>query len=77
MDVAAITSLVGTLGFPIVACVFMAIFIWKMIKQNQDYQNKLEEKQTGAIEKMSEALTTNTQKLSEIIVKIDELRESK
>lgn len=71
MDIAAITSLIGTLGFPIVACIFMAVFMWKMIKQNQEYQKEMEGKQTAAIEKMSEALVKNTEKLTEIYQKID------
>lgn len=73
MDIAAVTSLIGTLGFPIVACIFMAVFMWKMIKQNQEYQKEMEGKQTAAIEKMSEALVQNTAKLTEIYQKIDNL----
>lgn len=36
MDLTTIVSLIGTLGFPIVACIVMAYFIFNMIKKNNE-----------------------------------------
>ena len=40
MDVNTIVGLIGTLGFPIVACGVMAYFIFHMIKKNNEFNVK-------------------------------------
>lgn len=59
MDVSAITQIIGTLGFPIAACV--ALF-WQ--------NNKMNEKHEEEIKKITEALNNNTIALTELTAKI-------
>lgn len=44
MDVAAITSLISTVGFPIAAAVAMAWFIYQVFKKTTEQQDKNMEK---------------------------------
>lgn len=60
MDTATITSLIGSLGFPIVMCL---ILVFRMDKQ--DEQHKIE------MDKITEALTNNTVALTNLTSKID------
>lgn len=59
MDVSAITQIIGTLGFPIAACI--ALF-WQ--------NNKMNEKHEEEIKKITEALNNNTIALTELTAKI-------
>lgn len=60
MDVSVITQLVGSLGFPIVAC--CALF-WKMNKDSELHQEETN--------KLTEALNNNTLVLSKLCEKLD------
>ena len=60
MDVTGTTQLIGSLGFPIVACVGLA---WYFVKQQQ--QNN------ATISKLSEALNNNTIALTKLSERID------
>lgn len=40
MDVAALSSAIGTLGFPIVCVIAMAWFIWSMVKKTNEQNAK-------------------------------------
>lgn len=60
MDTATITSLIGSLGFPIVMCL---ILVFRMDKQ--DEQHKIE------MDKITEALTNNTVALTNLTSKIE------
>lgn len=50
LDANAVTQLVGSLGFPIVACGAM---FWKMNKQDQDHKEEMT--------KVTEAVNNNTE----------------
>lgn len=70
MDANTIMALVGSLGFPIVACVGMAYFF---AKANDNY--RLDMKETSSrhkeeIDKMSEAINNNTKALELLIQKM-------
>lgn len=41
MDIALITELISTLGFPIACVVAMGIFIYKIYKKSEDREEKL------------------------------------
>ena len=63
MDATAITSAIGSLGFPIVACV---VLFW--------YLNKERESHTVEIDKLRESLDKNTEilnKLKDLIQYLD------
>jgi exo-beta-1,3-glucanase (GH17 family) len=60
MDVATITQVIGSLGFPIVACAAVGWYVVKIQKQNND-----------TITKMSEAINNNTIALTKLAEKID------
>lgn len=60
MDVNALIQLIGSLGFPIVACV--ALF-WRMVKSDEQHKEEMN--------KMSEALNNNTSALVKLTEKIE------
>jgi flagellar biogenesis protein FliO len=60
MDVSTVTQIIGSLGFPIAACVGIAWYVVKIQKQNND-----------TISKMSDALNNNTVALTKLAEKID------
>lgn len=62
MDANTIIQLVGSLGFPIVAC---GALFWRMVKS--DEQHKAE------MDKLSEALNNNTVALTKISDKLDKV----
>lgn len=59
MDVTVFAQLVGSLGFPIVAC-------FVMFKQ----LNKQEERHKEEMDKMSEAINNNTQVMNEFLAQL-------
>lgn len=44
MDTSSISTLIGTLGFPIVCVIFLGWFIWKIWNKQQDDNKSREEK---------------------------------
>lgn len=60
MDVTTLTQLIGSLGFPIIACVFL-------YKQNVNIENQHREEMT----KMVEALNNNTNAIIKLSDKIE------
>lgn len=60
MDVNLLIQLVGSLGFPIVACV--ALF-WRMIKSDEQHKEEMN--------KISEALNNNTSALVKLTEKLE------
>lgn len=62
MDIASVTQLIGSLGFPIVACIAMYITLNKQSEQHKEEMNKITESlnnNTIAITKLTERLTFN------------------
>lgn len=60
MDVNTLIQLVGSLGFPIVAC---GALFWRMVKSDEQHKEEMN--------KMSEALNNNTAALLKLTEKID------
>ena len=72
MDAQTIMSLVSSLGFPIIACIYMAKYVEKQIN---NYRNDIKEMQTEhkeEIGKVTEALDNNTRALIELSTYIKE-----
>lgn len=62
MDVQAVTSLISTVGFPIVACIYMAYLVKDM-----------NEKHASETDTLKESINANTQAISELKVLINTL----
>lgn len=60
MDINTLIQLVGSLGFPIVAC---GALFWRMVKSDEQHKEEMY--------KMSEALNNNTAALVKLTEKID------
>lgn len=60
MDVNSVLTAVGSLGFPIVACI--ALF-WYITKQNEKHKEEMD--------KMAEAINNNTKVMNTLIEKIE------
>lgn len=60
MDIQAITSLIGSLGFPIAACIAM---FWTL---NKEREERMEE-----MKKFTEAINNNTRALESLKGKLD------
>lgn len=60
MDVNTLTQLVGSLGFPIVAC---GALFWRMVKSDDRHKEEMN--------KMSEALNNNTNAIVKLTEKLD------
>ena len=60
MDINVLIQLVGSLGFPIVAC---GALFWRMVKSDEQHKEEMN--------KMSKALNNNTAALVKLTEKID------
>lgn len=72
MDLTTIAQLIGTLGFPIVACCAMAYFFAKV---NDNYRTDIKELQSNhkeEIAKMTEAINNNTLVIQKLVDKMDD-----
>lgn len=72
MDANTIITMVGSLGFPIVACIFMAIFFNKV---NENYRADIKELSSNHKEEMAkvtEAIANNNTLLERILDRLDE-----
>lgn len=77
MDANIIISMIGSLGFPIVACIFIAIFF---SKTQDNYRADIKEMQTlhkQETDKMTEALNNNTMALQRLVDKMEGLNDDK
>lgn len=71
MDANTIITMVGSLGFPIVACVACG---WYCKYQSDNYRNEVKELQAEhreEINKVTEALNNNTLALQKLVDKLD------
>lgn len=59
MDITTITTLIGSLGFPIVCCI--ALF-WYMTKNQEAHKEEMD--------KMSEAINNNTSVMNQLIAEL-------
>ena len=61
MDINAIVSAIGSLGFPIVAC---AALFWQNLKQSEHHK--------AETDKLSESLNNNTLVMQKLLDKLEE-----
>ncbi len=72
MDLTTLAQLIGTLGFPIIACCAMAYFFAKV---NDNYRTDIKELQSNhkeEIAKMTEAINNNTLVIQKLVDKMDD-----
>ncbi len=73
MDANVIISMIGSLGFPIVACIFIAIFF---SKTQDNYRADIKDMQAlhkQETDKMTEALNNNNKLLERVLDRLDVL----
>ena len=72
-----LTQLISTLGFPIVCCVAMAIYVQKITQQNREDTKELNKQHTEEMlqfkEDMKEALNNNTLALNKLCEKLEKV----
>lgn len=71
MDANVIITMVGSLGFPIVACIGMAIFFNKV---NENYRADIKEMNSNhksEMDKMTEAINNNTLVIQKLLDSMD------
>lgn len=62
MDVGTITSMIGSLGFPIVACIYMAYVNAKQTEAHKEEMSKM----TEAVNELKVAITSLVDKISNV-----------
>lgn len=76
MDYSVIVTMIGSLGFPIVACVFIAIFF---SRTQDNYRADIKEMQAvhkAETDKMTEAINNNNLLLQRILDRLDKEAEN-
>ena len=74
MDIQAILTAIGTVGFPITACIAMG---WFFTKVNDNYRNDIKEMQANhkeEVKAMIEAINANTLVIQKLCDSLDEIR---
>ena len=71
MDVNAITTLIGSFGFPIVACIGMAWYVKYQTDQNKKEVENMRREHKEEVQKMTEAINNNTVAMQKLVDKIE------
>ena len=74
MDMQGILTAIGTVGFPITACIAMG---WFFTKVNDNYRNDIKEMQANhkeEVKAMTEAINANTLVIQKLCDSLDDLR---
>lgn len=75
MDMNLIAQLIASLGFPIVMCIILIVFIKYVIDAHRRERKELTERYALLIEELTEVVSNNTTMISKINDKIDIQRE--
>jgi hypothetical protein len=75
MDMNLIAQLIASLGFPIVMCIILIVFIKYVIDAHRRERKELTERYALLIEELTEVVSNNTNMISKINDKIDIQRE--
>lgn len=75
MDMNLIAQLIASLGFPIVMCIILIVFIKYVIDAHRSERKELTERYAILIEELTEVVSNNTNMISKINDKIDIQRE--
>lgn len=71
MDANVIITMIGSLGFPIVACIGMAIFFREVNKNYREDIKELSSNHKNEMDKLTEAINNNTLVVQKLIDKLD------
>ena len=74
MDFASVLQAIGTVGFPIVACIAIAVFFSKI---NDNYRADIKELNTShkeEIKQLSDVVASNTLVLQKLCDKLDSIK---
>ena len=71
MDANVIISLVGSLGFPIVACIGMAYFCSRIINNNREDIKEMNIVHRTEMDKITDAINNNSMVIHKLIDKLD------
>ena len=71
MDANVIITMIGSLGFPIVACIGMAIFFREVNKNYREDIKELSTNHRNEMDKVTEAINNNTIVVQKLIDKLD------
>lgn len=71
-------QLISSLGFPIIACIYMALYVKEQTKSNREDVKELNEQHSKEMtvfkDEIKEALNNNTIALTKLCEKLDERR---
>ena len=70
MDVTTLTTIIGSFGFPIFACIAMGWFVKYQTDQNKQETEKIRVEHAKEMEKVTMAINNNTIALEKLCVKI-------
>lgn len=71
MDLNTIVSVISAVGFPIVACITLMMYIRELSSQQREDINKLNEQHIQEMTTFNEALNNNTVALQKLCDKLD------
>ena len=71
MDANVLITMIGSLGFPIVACIGMAIFFREVNKNYREDIKELSSNHKNEMDKLTEAINNNTLVVQKLIDKLD------
>lgn len=74
MDINVISNLIGSMGFPIVMCVFFITWIQKLTEQQKETEKRYQDERMKMMEVVNNntlAITVMTTKFEELIAKRD------
>lgn len=71
MDANTITTLIGSVGFPIVACIAMGWYVKYQTDQNNKEVETMRKEHKEEVQKMTEAINNNTIAMQKLVDKIE------
>ena len=71
MDANTITTLIGSVGFPIVACIAMGLYVKYQTDQNNKEVENMRKEHKEEVQKMTEAINNNTIAMQKLVDKIE------
>lgn len=71
MDANVITTLIGSVGFPIVACIGMGWYVKYQTDQNNKEVESMRREHKEEVQKMTEAINNNTVAMQKLVDKIE------
>lgn len=75
MDLSALTSLISSLGFPIVMCLVLAWYIKYLTNKNNDVISAIMEKHKEESQDFKTAIDNNTKAIEALTAKVERLEE--